>query len=157
MSPVEFEKLFQAAKAIEPAFQEHDFQQAIYLLPRWAGKAGDWEAAAEREIARPGGLGHAGYAKVLSSVLGYGAYGFIFAESKASWPLAEKGFEELRTTYPNSKRILNDYAYVVSVKGDDKPALKRLLEEIGPDFIAARWRDSPEYFEKMKIWANKPN
>ncbi len=150
----EFNKIFQAAKALEPRYYPHNSAQTIYLLPRWFGKPGDWEAAAELESKRPDGYGPAGYAKNVYELLGF--MPDIFKESKASWEITKKGYEALRTSYPDSKDILNQFA-ILAVVAKDKPTAKKLFDEVGPDIIWGNWRQSKAYFDESKAWANSPD
>lgn len=148
-SVAELEAVFQEAKALDPTYYYHDLIHAKFLMPRYHGELGDWEAAAEREIARPNGLGHAGYARVVSDLRGY--YDDIFSESKASWPAAQQGYEELRKQYPDSAEILNDYARMACA-ADDKPLANKLFAEIGPKVLPHIW-GGRKRFSQMQRWA----
>lgn len=148
--PAEYDALFQQAKAQEPLFFGYDTSRAYYLLPRWYGEPGDWEAAAEKEIERPGGMGFESYARVVSEQAGF--YGNIFKESKASWRKTKKGFEEMRTRYPDSKGLLNNYCRMACFAGDREQA-KKLFAEIGDDKVQAEWRRKGNEFERAKAWA----
>ena len=149
-SPADYEALFQEAKKSEPHFFGYDLARARYLLPRWHGEPGDWEAAADKEIDRPGGLGAEGYARVVSVQAGY--YDNVFKESKASWRKTKKGFEEMRARYPDSKGLLNNYCRMACFAGDREQA-KKLFAEIGEDKIQGEWRTKGNEFERAKAWA----
>jgi hypothetical protein len=69
--PADFESLFREAKNAEPKYVFHDQARAVYLLPRWHGEPGEWEAAAEKEIENSDGLGHEGYARVIWHLADY--------------------------------------------------------------------------------------
>ena len=146
----EFAKLFEEAKTVEPQFFRYDFAQAKFLMPRWYGEPGDWEAAAEKEIERPGGLGLEGYARVISEQRGY--YDDIFSETKASWKKTQQGFELMRKNYPNSAEILNAYARLACI-AEDRPLAKKLFTEIGDKVIIYCWGERKR-FTQMKHWAN---
>lgn len=148
--PAEYEALFQQAKALEPLFFGYDIARAYYLLPRWYGEPGDWEAAAEKEIERPGGLGHESYARVVSEQAGF--HDNVFKESKASWRKTKKGFDEMRARYPDSKGLLNNYCRMACFAGDREQA-KKLFVEIGDDKIQSEWRRKGNEFERAKAWA----
>ncbi len=149
-SKAEFGKLFEEAKAFEPQYFIYDLSQAKFLMPRWYGEAGDWEAAAEKEIDRPGGLGLEGYARVISDMRGY--YDDIFSETKASWRKARQGFEAMHARYPASAEILNDYARVACA-AEDRELAKKLFAEIGNKVIPYCWGGTKR-FKQMRNWAN---
>ncbi|MEO5714088.1 MAG: DUF4034 domain-containing protein [Luteolibacter sp.] len=146
----EFAKLFDEAKTFEPAYYQHDLAQAKFLMTRWYGAEGDWEAAAEKEIDRPGGLGLEGYARVIADQRGY--YDDIFSETKASWRKTQQGFELLRKTYPDSAEILNAYARL-AVIAEDRALAKRLFAQIGDKVILYCWGGERKRFVQMKRWA----
>jgi hypothetical protein len=150
VDPADHEALFQEAKKAEPTFFPHDLDRAYYLLPRWHGKPGDWEAAAEAEIERKDGSGHESYARVVNKLSSY--YQNIFNESKASWRKTSKGFDEMRIRYPDSKQILNIYCRMAYLAGDRKHA-KKLFEEIGPDKLQSCWLHKGREFDTAKAWA----
>ncbi|MEO7098893.1 MAG: hypothetical protein ABI162_05995 [Luteolibacter sp.] len=147
----EFSKVFEEAKAFEPQFFVHDFYQAKFLMPRWYGKPGDWEAAAEKEIDRPGGLGVEGYARVISDQRGY--YDDIFRETKASWRKTQQGFEVMHQKYPDSAEILNAYCRLACI-AEDRPLAKKLFAEIGKKVIIYCWGERKR-FNQLKAWANE--
>jgi len=149
-SKAEFAKLFEEAKAFEPAYHLHDLAQAKFLMLRWYGDEGDWEAAAEKDIDRPGGLGLEGYARVIADQRGY--YDDIFRETKASWRKTQQGFELMRKTYPDSAEILNTYCRL-AVIAEDRALAKKLFDEIGNKVILYCWGGERKRFNQMKRWA----
>jgi hypothetical protein len=148
-SKAEFAKLFEEAKAIEPRYYPQDFVQARFLMVRSHGEAGDWEAAAAKEIERPNGLGLEGYARVISDQRGH--YDDIFSETKASWPQTRDGFELLRKRYPHSFEILNTYCRLACIAGE-KAHAKKLFDEIGEGVITYCWGERKRFFQ-MRRWA----
>ena len=149
-SKEDFAKLFEEAKAFEPQYFPYDLSQAKFLMPRWYGEEGDWEAAAEKEIERPGGLGLEGYARVISDQRGY--YDDIFRETKASWRKVQQGFELMLTKYPDSAEILNTYCRIACI-AEDRPLAKKLFDRIGNKVIIYCWGERKR-FTQMKRWAN---
>ena len=145
----QLDELFAEAKAFEPEFWSYDVERAYCLLPRWHGQPGDWEADAEKEIDRAGGLGVEGYARVISRQRGY--YDNIFRESKASWPKARDGFEEMRRKYPESREILNVYVQLACLAGDRELA-RKLFEEIGGQIHPNSWHDKNDFI-RSRNWA----
>ncbi len=148
--PAAHEALYLEACKSEPQFFAYDLSRAYYLLPRWHGEPGDWEAAAEKAIDREGGLGHESYARVVNEQARF--YDNVFKESKASWRKAKKGFEEMRSRYPDSKEILNTYCRMASFAGDREQA-KKLFIEIGDHKVESAWRKKGDEFGRAKAWA----
>jgi Domain of unknown function (DUF4034) len=146
----DYEALFQQAKRAEPRFFYHDLSLAYYLLPRWHGEAGDWEAAAEREIGRPDGLGHESYARVVIEQARF--YGNVFEETNASWRKTKKGFEEMRDRYSDSVQILNIYCRLACFAGDREQAAK-LFALIGEHPTSNCWRKKGNEFQNARNWA----
>src|SRR5439155_25916433 len=44
----DYERLFAEATSIEPDYYSFYYNKAVYLLPRWHGRKGEWEAFAEQ-------------------------------------------------------------------------------------------------------------
>ena len=132
----------------EPEFWSFDVKRAYYLLPRWHGEPGDWEAAAEKESERPG-LGAEGYARVIMGQRGY--YKSVFTDAKGSWPKTRDGMEILRKKYPESQEILNGYAELAGI-AQDRPVSRQLLGIIGNRFYPKSWRNQDRFFQFRK-WA----
>lgn len=145
-----YEALFQEAKKSEPQYFKYDLSRAYYLLPRWHGEPGDWEAAAEKDIERADGLGYETYARVVNAQSGF--YDNVFRQSKASWRKAKKGFDQMRERYPDSKELLNKYCRMASFAGDREVA-RKLFAEIGADPVASAWRRKDDEFRRAKTWA----
>lgn len=144
----DYDALFKEAKAFEPEFHPYDSARAKYLLPRWQGKPGEWEALAEKDIEKQGATGSATYARVVEDQARY--YDNIFDETNVSWRKVRKGFDDLLTTYPDSKKLLNTYCRLACFAGDAKQA-KKLFERIGDDKSTVSWRKGE--FDRAKKWA----
>ncbi len=146
----EYDALYEEAKKFEPEFFSYDVARANYLLPRWHGEPGDWEAAAEKEIERPGAPGYEIYARVVTEQADF--YDNVFEESNASWRKTRKGYEELLARYPDSKIFLNEYCRLACYAGDRKLA-KKLFEQIGEVRVRGSWRKGQ--FDRGRAWAMK--
>lgn len=147
----EFAKVFEEAKAIEPQYFEHDLAQARFLMTRWQGDEGDWEAAAEKEILRVDGLGLESYVRVIMDQRGY--YDDLFAETKASWSMTQTGFEMMRKKYPESIELLNAYTRLACIAEDRTTAL-RLFDEIDNRATLSQWGDRKR-FNLLERWARQ--
>lgn len=150
-TPEHYEMMFQKAKALEPQFFGYDTARAQFLLPRWHGEPGDWEAAAEKEIERSGEYGLEIYARVVNAQRSF--YNNVFKETKASWSKTMQGFEQMRKNYPNSKEVINHYGRVAWLAGD-REQTKKLIEEIGDDQIPDIWGKKGDEFARAKAWAS---
>jgi Domain of unknown function (DUF4034) len=148
--PAAYEALFQEAKKSEPQFFPHDISRAYYLLPRWYGKVGDWEAAAADQIERDGEFGFENYARVVQKQSYF--YGNIFEESEASWRKAKQGFDALVTRYPDSMEVLNAYCRTACLAADQKQA-KELFLKIRDNSSTDIWRKKNNEFKQAKAWA----
>lgn len=145
----EYDALFKEAKALEPEFYPYDCQRAKFLLPRWHGEEGEWEAIAEKEIEAGGKTGPGIYARVVNEQAGYYRNN-IFEETTASWRKTRAGFDDLLIAWPDSKQLLNSYCRLACFAGD-APQAKKLFERIGKDVVPTSWRKGE--FEKAKKWA----
>lgn len=146
----DYQALFREAKRAEPRFFYHDLTLAYYLLPRWHGEPGDWEAAAEKEIERPDGLGHESYTRVVIEQSGF--YDDVFKETNASWRKTKKGFEEMRARYSDSEQILNIYCRLACFAGDRVQA-RKLFALIGDVPTSGCWRNKGNEFQRARNWA----
>lgn len=143
-----YDTLFLEAKKLEPEFFAFDLARAKFLLPKWHGEPGEWEAAAEKEIERAGAIGYEIYARLVTEQGSH--YDNIFKQSSASWRKTRKGYEELLARYPESKNFLNQYCRLACYAGDRKLA-KELFIRIGDMKVRGAWRKGQ--FEKAKAWA----
>lgn len=146
----EYEALFKEATKSEPEFYHYDNSRAKFLLPRWHGQPGEWEKAAEAEIANRGAIGYQIYAGVVNSQSSY--YDNVFEETKASWRDTRKGFDELIARFPSSSSLLNRYCRLACFAGDRKQA-KMLFDKIGDNETPTAWRK--QEFARAKAWAMK--
>jgi hypothetical protein len=147
-SRADYDALFEEAKRLEPQFFAYDLSRARYLLPRWHGEPGEWEAAAAKEIARSG---HQIYARVVGEQAGY--YDNIFKRSAASWRKTRVGFDELLIAHPDSNHLLNRYCRLACLAGD-RDAAKSLFIRIGEMKANGIWKKNE--FQRGKAWAMKP-
>jgi hypothetical protein len=148
----DYEKLFQEAKAFEPAFWSYDIEKARYLLPRWYGQSGEWEYALTLELNRPKGLGLETYARVVYALNTY--YKNIFRETHASWPQARDGFALMRRRYPDSLEILSGYCRLACL-ADDRVFARKLFDELGGRLCTNIWGDLKN-FRHYRNWAYSP-
>jgi hypothetical protein len=142
---------FYEAKRAEPGFWHYDGQVAEFLLPSWYGKDGDWEKLAEAEIQRSDGLGVEEYARTVYEMSA--RYKDVFKDSRAGWALVKEGYGAMVQKYPDSRKLLNQFA-LLAVLADDVPEAHEAFRAMGgqadpsvwsgrniSDFLArARWQ-----------------
>jgi hypothetical protein len=144
----EVSKDFEAAKGIEPEFLPYDYAYAYYLMPRWHGKDGDWEAFAAAEMKRENGLGAEGYARLIFAMHGY--YKNIFKESRARWVPVKEGYSLMFKKYPAAKSLLNQYA-ALAVQADDRIAAHEAFEAMKGQGDPSIW--SADGVARYQAWA----
>ncbi len=148
-TPREARELFDRAVAAEPGYYEHYFGRAYYLLPRWHGSGGDWEAFLDTvEVTHPGGLGAELYARTAWAQRGF--YGNLFDESSIKWPRMKAGFLEMQKRWPASEWNRSNFAFFAAMADDWKTALP-LLDELGDRADMAVWV-SWENVEMTRRW-----
>jgi len=139
----EYLRLFEEATRREPEYYTFYFNTAQYLLPRWRGKKGEWEAFADAQRVRLGSgpAGDALYARIVWAMKPF--YDDLFATSNVSWETMASGFEFLIKEHPQSRWLKNAYPYF-AWKARDRVRLAKALPEI---------RQDPD----MNIWVNLEN
>jgi hypothetical protein len=119
---------FYEAKRAEPGFWHYDGQVAEFLLPNWYGKAGDWEKLAEAEIQRGDGLGVEEYARTVYEMSAH--YQNVFKDSRAGWALVKEGYGAMVQKYPESGKLLNQFA-LLAILADDLPEAHEAFKAMG--------------------------
>lgn len=149
----EYEALYHEAKKLFPRYVYYDVALATYLLPRWYGKRGDWEAAAREELIgvlrRNDDLGISRYAYTVGQMRGY--YTNIFEESKASWQDTQAGYQQMWLKHPNSLENTTVYFQLACYAGD-RPLAQRLLRLLN-GYVDERIWTRPSDYNKMREWA----
>ncbi|MFN2623562.1 MAG: hypothetical protein ABR611_12035 [Chthoniobacterales bacterium] len=140
----EYMALLTRATQLEPDYYRYHCQTAVYLLPRWHGKKGEWEQFAEQQRQRygAGGVGDALYTRIALGLQDYYFHHF-FRDTAISWEVMASGFDDLIKTHPDSRYLKNLYANW-AWRADDRVRLKKLLPIIKPD---------PD----MTVWVNLEN
>lgn len=95
----DYDTVYEEATRRWPSYSTFYSQKSYYLMPGCHGQPGDWERYA-RNASEASPEGAALYARIVRSKLDY--YANIFVESKADWPRAKQGCEQLMARYPTS-------------------------------------------------------
>src|SRR6266576_1580871 len=100
--------LFTQATEVEPDYYRYHCQTAVYLLPRWHGKKGEWEQFAEQQRQLHGACaaGDALYTRVALGLQDYYFHRF-FRDTAISWEVMASGFDYLIKTHPDSRYLKN--------------------------------------------------
>jgi hypothetical protein len=140
----EYMALLTRATQLEPGYYRYYCQTAVYLLPRWHGKEGEWEQFAEQQRQRygAGGAGDALYTRIALGLQDYYFHRF-FRDTAISWEVMASGFDYLIKTHPDSRYLKNLYANW-AWRAADRVRLRKLLPFIKPD---------PD----MTVWVNLEN
>ncbi len=152
----DFKKVYAEARTIYPSINHYQFRKAVYLLPRWHGEEGEWEAELEKENDLTTDEGLEAYSYVVDKMAGL--HKNIFKEAKISWDITRKGFEVKCKRLPNCMSVLNHYCKIAYIAGDEA-LCKKLFDEIGDRTVYASWgpteKEGKEYAAKVKAWVNR--
>jgi hypothetical protein len=125
-------------------------QKARYLLPRWHGKRGDWEAfATEAANARGGEEGDVLYTTIAVSQAWTEGDQF-FKNTEFSYERIKRGFEGAVARFPSNGQT-NCYAWIACIANDRETA-GRLFRVIGASWEPSGW-DDRQTFIRWQSWA----
>ncbi len=141
----EYDRMFEEAIAVEPEYHFFYFHKARYLLPKWFGKPGEWVDFVNALPRRfPDGRGEMLYAYTVWNMRVEvdqelkETRGKFFRDTGLDWEVCRAGFERLRSRYPQSDWIVNNYALLAG-KAGDRETTRNLLMELGSRCDMAVW------------------
>jgi hypothetical protein len=145
----ESQKLFEGAIACDSTCAYAYWQRADYLLPRWYGAPGDWEAWLEDAVShlRPDDADRV-YASVCVQMSHY--HRNLYAEAKLSWPRIHHGLVRSLARHPDSQALFQEFAFNAALAGDVHTA-HEMLRITGPRCDLDVWR-SKRVFSDLYIW-----
>jgi hypothetical protein len=151
-----FERLLGEALRSEPGNIAYYFRQAIYLLPRWFGDDGEWEASLTKAADRIGGDdGDLVYARVVWLMHEYSvARTNLFKECRISPLRVDKGFEILLKRFPDSLPAKSKGAYFACLGGNQKTA-RTLFNALDGKVDMSVWK-TEQKFRTFAQWAYGP-
>lgn len=151
-----FMRLFDEATHLEPDYYAFYFNTANFLLPRWYGEKGEWEAFAEhhRQVRGVGGAGDELYARIAWSM--DQTVNNVFSDSAISWETMAAGMEFMIREHPDSRYLKNAYANF-AWKARDRDRLRKLLPEIRPDPDMTVWVSLENVRLAEKVAASEPS
>jgi hypothetical protein len=125
-------------------------------LPKWGGSAAEVDRViqdiAKRTAAKHGDIY---YSRMYAWASDWEFHHQVFSDSRASWPRAKAGYEELIKRYPAAVNI-NGYAHFACL-AKDKPQLLALLQRIGEAPVLSVWgTNGARTYETCQRWATAP-
>ena len=147
----QMEAVFKIGVETEPNYLQLYHAKAYYLLPRWHGEPGDWEAfAREASDARGGEEGDILYMSIArSQAWSEGAE--FFRATRISYARMKRGFEASLRRYPNYVWEMNSFCYFACVAGDRETA-KNLFNKINGRWEKDVWGQN-DSFVQWQNWA----
>lgn len=141
-----YDTVFQQAVTSHPGYPYHS-ARAYYLLPRWHGEPGEWEADLSKSADSIGGkAGDLLYARVVWGVSGF--HGNVFKEATVSWDRIERGFEVMEEEFPQSLYTASMRAYLAIMSGN-RDAARNYTERLEGKVELAVWRSLENYHQLM--------
>src|SRR5262249_6356045 len=148
-----YNKLFDEAVALEPLYQYFYSNRAVFFMPRWYGREGDWERSADETREKVGG-------KEGSSLYGYIAWGvndystdsdLVFSTTRVSWPKLKQGFMDIEALYGTNNYAVNKFCFL-ACQAADKQTAQALFARIGENYDPYAWHQGKTFY-RYKAWA----
>jgi len=144
----QFNQICQEAMQAYPDYAPAYIQRATYLLPRWYGEEGEWEADLAKSADKIGGLrGDILYARVAWAMSGFTRQGNIFDDTpKLSWERVDRGWDAIEKEFPDSLDAAEIHLHMAGLAGDREKARKCLMKTGGKVTMSA-WAAKGEFIE----------
>jgi len=150
-SRAEMEAAFDKGIKINPNYFFLYETKARYLLPRWHGKPGDWEAfATQAADARGGEDGDLLYL-VIACSQAWTEDEQLFRNTEISYQRMQRGWEAALRRSPYKEAATNCYARYACF-ANDRPTASRLFQSMGSAWDSSAWEDR-QTFVRWKNWA----
>jgi hypothetical protein len=132
--------------------------RAYYLLPRWHGQPGEWEAFAAESAADLGGeQGDVLYAQIVWAMHASRIYGNPIAETALEWARVQRGFEALCRQFPNSLSARSEFCSISGFAPSGARTLMRnLFPLLGNRVDLSVWL-TMERYQRDRQWAFSDN
>lgn len=131
-----------------PWYADQQSEYLTYLLPRWHGKPGDWQAFA---LLMGKEQGPEAYLHLVTRAAFMEGVERVITDRSTDWELLKKGFEARLATEPDDISLPQQYAAYAWLRKDKvsaKRAFSLCRDEPHPDFF-----DALEGFDEVKKWA----
>lgn len=150
LDKVRYDAFFDKAIKEFPDYTYLYRSRAVYLLPRWYGKEGEWQSDLTTSADRIGGEeGDILYARVVWLTHQYGSGIDVFEGKKISWERVDRGMELILKRFPDSLAAKNERAFLAGKAGDREAARKYMAQTKG-EVDSNIW--SQELFLKCYKW-----
>lgn len=141
---------FQKGVKLEPNYLKLYESKAYFLLPRWYGKPGEWEAFAEEAAnARGGNDDDILYMSIARSQACFDREDF-FKNTSISYKRMQRGFETSLKRYPNYTWEMNSYCYFACI-ADDRKTAEKLFRKINGQWEKDIWWNENN-FKQWEQW-----
>ena len=148
----EMDAAFKKGIALDPNYVRLYEAKAYFLLPRWHGDPGEWEAfAKEAADSRGGDEGDILYMHIARSQAWTEGTRF-FQNTDIDYNRMKRGFETLLNRQPGDLFEENSFCYFACIAGDRKTA-KELFGTIGGRWQQEVWGNQ-NYFDQWRQWAS---
>lgn len=150
-----FDQIFADALKFDPTYQYFYTSKASYLLPRWNGAPGEWQAFTEETKKKIGGdEGLEMYYLIVAEINGYQGYHGreMYDQDHISWADTRAGFQLYEKQYGMTRSKLNQFANMAFRAADADVACKTFGQITSDDFDPGTWKDK-ETFEKYRQMA----
>jgi hypothetical protein len=145
-----YDRIFNEAITIDSTYVPYYARKANYLLPRWHGRPGEWEAFIAKAADNIGGEdGDILYARVVWFTHTYRMFSNIFDENHLSWPRTDRGFAALEKRYPDSLAVKSERAYLAGLAGDAKS--RTYFDALGGKIDLSVWDTKDNFVEQAQI------
>ena len=128
---LQFDSIFDEAIRSDPDYETSYYRRAIYLLPRWYGREGEWESDLAASADKVGGEdGDMLYAQVVWNM---NQFYFLnpFPNGELSWRRVDSGFEVIEKRFPDALEARMERAYLACLAQNNLPATfyKQIIAE----------------------------
>lgn len=151
----QMEALLERAVTLAPTYPDFYLQMAIYLLPRWHGKPGDWQRFAEVSAQRTKSqLGMSLYARIFRCVYNYVGPEEALHPNYLSWSKLREGWRELEKRCEN-KDWFREMRGRSACQFGDRAESNDIFAQMGNGMFLDVW-ESREALNDWENWARQP-
>jgi hypothetical protein len=149
----DFDAVFDDAVKFEPGYTQFYVNKATYLLPRWYGKEGDWQAFAQDAADKmTGEAGDMLYARIGWRIHQRGYYSGFARDAGYSWPRMKKGLQTIVEKHSDSVAPASELA-CLAYQAEDRECAKPMFERVGMVVDRNAWQDDMARFIRARTWA----
>lgn len=155
MERARYDALFQEAVRSQPGYTVFYNRRADFLLPRWHGERGEWEADLAQSADQLGGEdGDLLYARVVWHMHDFGKFGNVIQQTRVSWERVDRGFAVMEKRYPDSLAAKSERAYLAGLAGNRAMA-RSYFDKLQGKVDLSVWK-TQDRFERLAAWVYGP-